>query len=502
MKKFSKILSVALLVALVLSLGVANAFAANDGSITISNTTQDATYAVYKVFDATYSGDNVSYFYDGSNATFLAALQAEDSPFTLTGPVDGLYNVILKDGAEDQVIDFIKGQKENFGDAVASPVGNGGSVTASGLPYGYYYITSSLGAVVTIDSALKDVTVIDKNQKTTFDKQEQVEAGTWVYEGPFDESTTAPTASVGDTVKYQIVGTWTRYEGEEIVKTLKFHDVMSNGLTANQDVVISFNGTTLAATAYTVSYTQNATTGEWETNISIPVATIPAEGDPTFLYEVTNSYVITYSATINENAIVDGEEENTVDLKWTDKNDDDHDKGTDKTKVKDFDITLTKQDGSTKAKLAGAEFDLYDAATEGNQIPVVLVPQVVAQGETADPNYGTAASEVNNVYRHAKANETGVKMIVGKTGVIEVKGLANGNYFFDETKAPDGYNKLTARTEAVTITNADAEITVDNNSGTQLPSTGGIGTTIFYVVGGVLVLAAIILLVTKKRMSE
>ena len=481
------------MVALVLSLGVTSAFAANDGSVTISNTMQGKEYKIYKVFDATYDGDNVSYFYDGSNATFLAALQDEDSPFTLTGPVGGVYNVIPKNVVDSVIIDFIKGQAENFGNAVATKTGTGGALTFNGLAYGYYYITSEVGAVVTINSALKDVTVIDKNQGSTLDKQEQIaNQGYYVDENGHKVENPIPTANVGDTVSYKVVGIITQYQGEKKVVAFKWTDTMSAGLTADRNVQIKINGNVISNA--TITYSPE-TAGSPATVTTITVPTVDAEGN--FLYGSQAEYEITYTAKINEAAITRDEENNTVDMDFTEDNTNWQDVDNDETKVKDYQITLTKQDATTKAKLAGAEFDLYDAATAGNLIPVVLVPNT-----DAGDNYGTAESTVNNVYRHAKEGETGVKMVVGKTGIIEIKGLANGSYYFDETKAPDGYNKLTARTEAVTITNANATIDVDNNTGATLPSTGGIGTTIFYAVGGVLVLAAVVLLVTKKRMSE
>ena len=504
---------------------VGSAMAANDGSITISNTTQDATYTIYKVFDATYSGSNVAYTYDGSNATFLAALQANTSPFTLEGPTGGPYNVIRKDTASnDDIITFIKGQVGNFGSAVTTLTGNGGSVsTSSTLAYGYYYITSTVGSVVTIDSALKDVTVIDKNQTTTFDKTETIDDTTY-YTGAYSDDTTPPTANVGDTVNYKVAGTWTRYEGTEIVKTLKFHDVMSNGLTANQDVAVKFGDTTLTTynkivngaaavkvgsgdtIQYTVTYTlnnngttDNTTDDYWVTDIVIPVATFDNEGNPTFLYNVTNTYEITYSAQIDEDAIIDGEEQNTVGLKWTDKNDSDHDKGEDKTKVKDFPVDLLKKDGKNTtdtaddSPLAGAKFKLYPQ-NGSTAIKVILVSGT-----------GTAASTVDNVYRVAKPSEASTaieEMVVGTTGKITVKGLKNGSYEFEETEAPAGYNKLTSRTNVATINNASASVTAINNSGTELPSTGGIGTTIFYIVGAVLVLGAAAVILARRKAEQ
>ena len=92
-------------------------------------------------------------------------------------------------------------------------------------------------------------------------------------------------------------------------------------------------------------------------------------------------------------------------------------------------------------------------------------------------------------------------MVTGITGVIVVQGLANGTYYFEETEAPEGFNKLTARTDATTINGDNGEIKVVNQSGTELPSTGGIGTTIFYVVGALLVVGAGVVLVTRRKVD-
>ena len=98
-----------------------------------------------------------------------------------------------------------------------------------------------------------------------------------------------------------------------------------------------------------------------------------------------------------------------------------------------------------------------------------------------------------------------------ETGKINIKGLDKKTYYLEETKAPGGYNKLKQRVQ-VNLTNgslkADADNTfnngvqVENKSGTTLPSTGGMGTTLFYVVGGLLMVCAVVLLVTKKRMEK
>mgnify|MGYP004686166185 FL=1 len=93
-------------------------------------------------------------------------------------------------------------------------------------------------------------------------------------------------------------------------------------------------------------------------------------------------------------------------------------------------------------------------------------------------------------------------------GAAYFKGLANGDYYLVETKAPDGYNQLT-EPHKVTVAGSSTDTTkltaiakVANSTGTELPSTGGMGTTVFYVLGFALVMGAVVLLVTKKRMSD
>ena len=320
--------------------------AAGDGSITVSNTTKAVEYSLYKVFDATYSGDNVAYTYDGHNSTFLAALNSATSPFKAVSNGSS-YNIVRKADVQDgAIIEFIKANGPvqgndgkwtggNYGAAVATLTGNGESITFSNVDYGYYFITSTLGTLVTIDSALKDVEVIDKNQGSTLDKKEKVANGTWVYEGEFDETAKVPTAKVGDKVEYMLDGTLTQYIKDEKVDKFTFTDTMSSGLTLSTDdngktdVVVKLNGANVTA-----SVSQEVSVdASGETTLKIVV---PA----TLLTKSTMSYVITYSAVINENAVVKTTQQNEVDLKYNDGKDVDYDK----TKVINYEITLTKTD--------------------------------------------------------------------------------------------------------------------------------------------------------------
>lgn len=474
MKLARKLVTLAIVLAMVMAFMVPTAMAASDGSITIANTTQDATYSVYKVFDATYADEKVAYTYDGSNSVFLNNLKGEDSPFTVTQVFDeNVYTVVRKDSVTDAaIIEFIKENKDNFGTAT-TVIGDANDVTVNNLAYGYYYITTTTGAFVTIDSALKDVTVIDKNEKLTAPvKAESVDGGTtWVD---------TVTASVGDTVKYKVTGKIQRYQGENLITKLVFTDTMTDGLTAIEDVVVKIGDNEMTADQdYTVAYANGVTT------ITIPTATVNETG-VTYNYNVGVEYEITYSVTVDADTITDGVETNTVELKYNT----DNTVGSDVTTVKNYQVTLNKINVES-AKLANAKFKLYDAATNGNEIPVVLVSGT-----------GNETSTEDNVYRPAMAGETGVVMVTGTTGAIVIKGLENGDYYFEETEAPAGYNKLTTRTQAAVVNNANVTIDVENNTGLELPTTGGIGTTIFYVLGGVLFLGALVILFTNKRMRQ
>lgn len=474
--------------ALTMAFGAGNAVtakAAGNGEITISNTTEGKDYTLYKVFDATYvDGSNpvkVAYSYDGSNAAFVAALDAETSPFELSA-FDGGYNVVRKENVTDEAVtEFIKANADKYVKIGETKKGTGSSLTFSGLDFGYYYITSSLGTNVTITSAVPKQTVIDKNQTTTIDKQESVDGGVnWKYQGSGTTENPLPTQAVGKVVNYKVIGTVTQYNGDKKVTYLKFTDTMSEGLTPNNDVVVKVNSAKVQAE---VKIEGQVTT------ITLP--TVDAAGN--FLYDSNAAYEITYSATINEKAL-DNAQNNEV--KLTDNNG--KELGGDKTEVRNYKIGLKKVDESGNS-LANAHFRLYASQKGTDEIPVVLVSGT-----------GDAASEVDNVYRVLTAEEVkngvaGVEMVTGKTGVIYVKGLANGDYYFEETAAPAGFNRLTER-KAAKVNNADVapeKFEVVNSTGSILPSTGGVGTTIFYIVGGILIAAgAAYFMLRRKAQAE
>ena len=158
-------------------------------------------------------------------------------------------------------------------------------------------------------------------------------------------------------------------------------------------------------------------------------------------------------------------------------------------------LKYTNGENNAETPLAGATFTLSKNADGSN--PIALV------------------SEGNNVYRVAKTGETGTVTAIttDETGKFTIKRLDADTYYLTETAAPAGYNKLAGPITIVIGENGVVngtteapqgvdEVKVLNQSGTELPSTGGMGTTIFYVLGSILVLGAAVLLITRKRMSN
>ena len=193
---------------------------------------------------------------------------------------------------------------------------------------------------------------------------------------------------------------------------------------------------------------------------------------------------------VNREAYVAGEgNPNTAKLEFGE----DHTTAEDTTKTYTFGIDLVKTDSQNKL-IDGAQFKIYDTETDGNEVAVVLMEDGVT-------------------YRRARADETGVAIVV-KDGQVRIDGLDNGTYYLEEIVTPQGYNKLASRQKFI-ISDGNLEavfnegnfstgsgVHVVNKSGTMLPETGGIGTTIFYILGGLLVFAAVVLMVTKKRMDS
>ena len=188
---------------------------------------------------------------------------------------------------------------------------------------------------------------------------------------------------------------------------------------------------------------------------------------------------------VNEEAVVDTNIENKLDMKYG--NNYNAVPSTVNTKTTKFEFDKVDGTDST-TKLTGAEFQLLDGST-----PVQLIK--VTDGE----EYRVATAEEIDA-----ADENLTTTIVTKGVTITIKGVdsdSDHSYKLHETKAPAGGYNLLTEDKAVTVDAGNStHVDVENNKGSVLPSTGGMGTTIFYILGGALVLIAGVLLVTRRRM--
>ncbi|MDD6319568.1 MAG: SpaH/EbpB family LPXTG-anchored major pilin [Oscillospiraceae bacterium] len=470
-----------ILLAMVMALALAlPAFAAGTNTITVNDAQANETYNIYKMLDLIVNDDLSAYSYTVNTA--WAGFFGEGGDGAAYVSIDGLGYVTWKDGMGDA------DDMEAFGKAAAT-YANGkstaataitpsadGSITFNNLEDGYYLVTSTNGTLAMVfTSPLKpNATVNEKNPDATLDKQVQEDSNSqWGEEN---------SAQIGDTVNFK-----TTISAKKGAKNYVLHDQMEDGLTLNQNsIVVKVGETTLTKDAnYTVAF--NTTDGcDFEiTFTQTYLDTI--SGDTTI--------VVTYSAILNGNAeIADQTNDNKTQLTYGANSKTEWDT----TSTKTFMFDIVKTDSNYKL-LSGAKFELYDAKTSGNKIPLV---------KNTDGTYRVATT--------AESSAAGFVSAVIEAGKVTVKGLdADTTYWLEETHAPDGYNKLPGRVEVKIVkTNLTTSMTGDtwatgnggvqitNNAGTELPSTGGIGTTIFYVVGSILVLAAVVLLITKKRMSE
>ena len=440
MKTMKKLASLLLALAMIFSLAT-TAFAKSIDIAPPANSTGTNTYKIYKVFDATVSDSGISYTLVDGKDTAPAGFTANNGYVTYNGTGNTLT-------AEDitAIASYVTDS-----DLVATVSSNGTAhAVAENLDPGYYYITTSTGSVVTIDSANDEtVEVIDKNTVPTL-KKEITSASS------YDQDGKKALAQIGTDVEYTVTITVGKGATNYV-----FHDKMGSGLTFKGNENVSVGG---------------VNTDQYE-------ILTPADGDTlTIKFDdgiaAGTSITITYVATINESALNDDPEKNTAYLSYGDG----HKTTEEYTEVYNAQFTVTKKDGDGKA-LAGAGFVIKNADDKYYKL---------------DENVVTWVESIDDADEHMSITDGSVPAFIG---------LANGTYTLVEKTVPAGYNKADDSTFTIaehdyTAGNLAQGAEVTNNAGTELPSTGGMGTTLFYVLGGIMVAAAVILLVTKKRMAN
>ena len=523
MKKMKRLVALALSVVMVLAMSVF-AFADETYTITINSAVQGHTYEAYQIFRGSLSGGKLADVEWGNGVkpfTYNEKTTAEDIAKSLTN--DNAKNFAKVAGACLS--------KETSGTYTYSQTK--GKIT--GLSAGYYLVKDKDGSVTGQDtytdyilkvagnvevSPKTSVPTVEKkvkeNVKSTNDDGKETDTRIPEYKIPVKYNDVAD-YNIGDDVPFQLIGTMPSNLDSYDHYYYEFDDTLSEGLTYNSNAVVKIDGTTVNA-----SITSNGT--------SLKVVLMDVKGLDGV--KVTKDSIVTvdYTAKLNSaakiglpgntnevNLIFSNNPNNSGD--GTKKPDNTGETPKDKVIVFTYELDTEKVDGiDNNTKLENAEF-------------------ILSKGED-DTKYAVVKAGKLESWTNEKDKAT--KLITGKDGLIKVAGLDDGTYYLEETRAPEGYNKLTGKvevviaaatangqtwtsekpTEALTTlgvktknpgaTNyvdgtVDAnnkgvgKIEIANNQGSTLPTTGGIGTTIFYIIGGILMVGAAVLLITKRR---
>ena len=457
------------------------------GTITVSNVLEGHTYKLYKILNLeSYSYEsgkaeegNYAYTLAG-NAwdDFVKTNSGEGNFFTIT---DNKYVTFNEGEAATLAKEAIKfAEDNNLGFITTSTKDSAGNFVFSDLDLGYYLVDSSVGALCNLTTTNPTVTIQEKNGMPTVVKQVKEDST-----NVFDSSNTA---DIGQTVEFQ-----TTITAQAGAHNYVLHDKMSEGLTFDSDnvtVVLKKNSeaqvTTLASPKDYVLKT--AELGETDS-----ICTFHIEFTEEFCNSLNadDQIIVSYSATLNENAVigVTGNKNDTW-LKYGDGTDTAHSS----TLTKTFEIPVFKYTGAEKKGLGKAKFTLKNA-NGSDSIKFVKVSD--------------ATEDTELTYRVAKTGEenTVTEITTPSSGKFTIQGLDADTYLLTEKEQPKGYNKLASPITVIIETDGKVKIDtsyvsvveVENKTGTILPSTGGMGTTIIYMVGAVLVIGSGIVLLSKKK---
>jgi LPXTG-motif cell wall-anchored protein len=364
------------------------------------------------------------------------------------GNVTGPSGNTLSDAAIAAIANYV-----TDADLVATVTAKDGTADAiaSNLANRYYYITTTTGSAVTITSTNPNAKVIDKNEFSTIRKS----AGT-----QYDEKSMEAITAVGQDQPFTIEVT-KKHGATKLVVT----DTMTD-MTFNDDVVVKIGDADVATSNYSVAKDGNA-----KFTITFHTDYVKGLADDTVL-------TINYSGKVTSDALQVNPATNKATLTT------DNDKTVDSEIVKVYNakLAVTKKDGDGKA-LAGAGFVIKNSEGKYYQLG-------------------------NNVINWVDSIDDATEYKSDNSGAVPAfTGLGAGTYTLVEKTVPAGYNKAADSTFTITehdytAQNLEQSSTVTNNAGSALPSTGGIGTTIFYVVGALLVIGCGIFLVARRRASK
>ena len=491
MKKFMALLAV---LTLALTMAVPafaeSGTASNTGTIKIDNAVTDTIYKAYRIFDLeSYDTEQNAFSYKLSTKwdnfpKYSTTIDGNTVSAADFFSVNSAGYIEWKDAKKEAGADFAKLAKA-FVDANSivcdeTKTATDATVTFTDLTLGYYLVDTSLGSLCSLNTTAPSVTIKEKNSNTTIEKKIVTAGG---------DTVDSNSAGIGDTVNFKI--TITVKDGDP--KGYVLHDKLSG---------LKFDPNSLKVKVGTAELTAGT---------DYTLVENPEDGD-SFDVTFTNGklkpndvVVVTYSATVAADATIAGAgNTNKAHLVYNGKP-----SAEEKTTTYVWKLNVhkyTRNSTGDEVALSGAKFVLYRKNGDTKEYATLTNGKI--DGWVTDKNSATTLETFS-------------------TGDISIEGLNERIYYLEETEAPAGYNKLTKPIEVKitatpdanatgvsekveyrnendsTYTQAtDATVKVLNEAGTQLPSTGGIGTTIFYVIGGGLMAVAAVLLVTKKRMDN
>lgn len=488
------------LITLILSFCMINTVLADStGSITINGTTAEKTYEIYKIFDLTYNGTKVAYTIDEDFVNFF---NGDGEDYIVTSNTDAEGNSIglnpITIGNATKYINITEDNKVAFSESILTYIAKnnlnsdrsekatGDTIEFTDLELGYYLvypkgatdIKKGESTICTLTSTMPSVTV---NVKATYPE---------IKKKANDES-----VDVGELVKFTITGqvpTTTGYSKY----IYKISDTWTGGLKLPSNIELDFN-VTFGETKI------EATPTITETGFTL-------EFDMTKYQDYKGQIItITYNLKITEKAITETTK-NSATLEYSN-----NPKNGDETEITppqevelySSQIRIEKTDSETNP-LSNAHFVLSKVNKEGETVYYQAID-----------NSGNVITSTNETVIYTTKGVTKVNWVIDKTtatllvtndeGIAEFIGIENGTYYLEEEKAPEGYNKLTGPVEITIEPSEDAttqsvtQITdVINYSGTELPSTGGIGTKLFIIIGSLLIIVSTTVLVATKKISE
>lgn len=540
MKNMHRIFSMLLVLMMIVALVAVPVHAeetANTYTITIAGTASGHTFEAYQIFSGVLDSSNALTEVDWGTGvdttktvddlTLLQALNQVSRYAEAKSASD--VATLLNNASTEVALEFAEIVNKYLSTTKADTGTQiGPTYEISGLTTGYYLIKDQDGSLEEkenesytefILSLSKNTTVNPKSGHPTVAKKvsETGVSGTygdWV------------TQSIGSKVHFDIRGTVSNEIHYYDTYFYQFNDTMTSGLTFDEGTVsvtkVDANGRTdvIDPACYTVVAQKDATTKETSLTITFNDLLSATSGGEKLTINRSDIILVHYTATLNEDSLIglDNPDENEVYIVYSNNpNTNDHGK-TNKVDVDvyTFELDILKVDAMDHSKtLANAEFILY---------------RTISNVTT----YAKATKNGDGIYKISEwvaSRDEATTFVTDENGELKVSGLKAGAFYVEETKAPAGYNKLSdpmevwiqVQSAAVRSTDPDAEkvtasvgnaavtvnagtgvvtATVENAAGTMLPSTGGIGTTIFYALGGIMVFAAVILLITKKRMGN